>query len=142
MDYKSYKRQLVISQVLDKPLEGKYLEFHNYVDSFFKSIDLFKDEDEYPGYKFYFKEAYMFHTQNSILYISQRIINRFLSLFGLGSQDETIEFISKTINHYLGTSSTLDTIYVLSDFKYRQYDVHFSKKYIYDNRIRNKIIWH
>lgn len=69
MNYKNYKRQLVISQVLDKPLEGKYLEFHNYIDSFFKSLELFEGEAEYPGYKFYFKEVYIFHTQNSILYI-------------------------------------------------------------------------
>lgn len=142
MNYKNYKRQLIISQVLDKPLESKYLKVHNSIDSFFKSLDLFDDEVEYPGYNFYFKEVYMFHTQKSILYISKKLINRFAFLYKSVSQDETTEFTIWAINYYLGTSFKLDSIYILTDFEYRQYDVHFSKEYKHDNRVRNKIIWH
>lgn len=139
MNYKDYKRQLVSSEALNKPLEERYLYIYSFIDDTFSNLDRFGDEDMYPGSEFYFNKSYMFHVQNSILYISHGMVDKFkyeIRTF----QEEALKFIYGSVINYLGI--TCDEVDILLDFQYRKYNIYFKEKHKHDNSVRNNIIWH
>jgi hypothetical protein len=64
MKYRNYKRQVRLSSVLDKELNGEFLELNNVLNELTSGIKLYTDEYRYPNTLFYFKGHHLVYIIN------------------------------------------------------------------------------
>lgn len=108
MKYKDYKRQVKISKVLDKPLEGDYLNMSHLIDYLTSSLKPSHTEDG----KYYLMDGkYIFGLKDDRAYFSDEHISKVLTEDFSMNWSQIRHFIKDLINNHFDCNYSFEDVY-------------------------------